>query len=245
MPEFLRAIQERSPVKCLEPAGRHRRCCCALPHLRLRVGQAGRVRGTARRPRYAGSLGPVATRPLPPTPPVLGSRDARAPLTGPGGVRQVVVGRSPGKLPQFPAAQAQHPGDRRLFQGSVDRAAPRARARTWAQPGARPTGSTRKVSPGRHRARVLRSRYHSHQARGRHFPADNSLARRSAHAPPDPLDGRGKGLADPGQLSGTRWAQLGACPAHKQVFQGNRADFPELRQSRTLASLKGHYKNHP
>lgn len=129
-----------------------------------------------------GASGRSPLVPPPPTPPVPGSRDARAPLTGPGGVRQVMVGRSPGKLPQFPAAQAQHPGDRRLFQGSVDRAAPRPRARTRAQPRARPTVSTGEVSPGRHWARVLRSRYHSHQARGRHFPADNSPARLCACA---------------------------------------------------------------
>ena len=65
----------------------------------------------------------------------------------------------------------------------------------------------------------------------------------SAHAPRDPLGGRGKGLADRGQLSRTRWAQQAACPAHKQVFQGNRTDFAELEQPGTLGSLKGHYKN--
>lgn len=67
----------------------------------------------------------------------------------------------------------------------------------------------------------------------------------SAHAPPDPLGGRGKGLADPGQLSRTRRAQLGACPAHKQVFQGNRTNIAALQQLRTLGFLKDHYKKHP
>lgn len=101
-------------------------------------------------------------------------RGAPAPLTRPGGVRQVVVGRSPGKLPQFPAAQAQHPGDRRLLQGSIERAAPRARARTGACPGAWAAVNTGEVASRRCGARVLGRRSHRDQARGRHFPADNT-----------------------------------------------------------------------
>jgi hypothetical protein len=66
--------------------------------------------------------------PRPPAPP--------APLTRAGGVRQVVVGRPAGKFPQLPAAQAQHSGDRRLLQCSVEGAAPRGRARTRTRAGA-------------------------------------------------------------------------------------------------------------
>lgn len=106
-----------------------------------------------------------------------------APLTRTGGVRQVVVGRSPGKLPQFPAAQAQHPGYRRLLQRSVEGAAPRARAGTRACAGVWAAVNNGEVTSRRSRARVLCSRGHSHQPCGRHFLADNSLARpRSACA---------------------------------------------------------------
>lgn len=101
-----------------------------------------------------------------------------APLTRPGGVRQVVVGRSPGKLPQFPAAQAQHPGYRRLLQRSIEGAAPRARARTGTCPGAWTAVNTGKVTSRRHWARTFCSCGHGDQARGRHFPADNCPTRR-------------------------------------------------------------------
>lgn len=99
-------------------------------------------------------------------------------LTRAGGVRQVVVGRSPGKLPQFPAAQAQHPSYRRLLQRSIDGAAPRDRARTRTCPGAWAAVNTGEVSSRRCWARVFCSGGHSHQACGRHFPADKSLTRR-------------------------------------------------------------------
>lgn len=122
-----------------------------------------------------------------------------APLTRTGGVRQVVVGRSPGKLPQFPAAQAQHPGYRRLLQRSVEGAAPRARAGTRACAGVWAAVNNGEVTSRRSRARVLCSRGHSHQPCGRHFLADNS-------GPPaqrmrgQMMGGRGKGLADPGRV---------------------------------------------
>ena len=172
------------------------RCCCP-PRPRLRVWPAG-----------LGWVGAVGFSPLPwsrpgvngtsycnyPRPP----RTARAasdrapglrsagmsptPLTRPSGVRQVVVGRSPGKLPQFPAAQAQHPGYRRLLQRSVEGAAPRARARTRACAGVWAAVNNREVTSRRSRARVFCSRGHSDQARGRHFPANSPALQLSACA---------------------------------------------------------------
>lgn len=136
----------------------------------------------------SGAMGPAAVT-TPESPQLTGaaSRHAQglcgqgmplAQLTRPGGVRQVVVGRCPGKLPQFPAAQAQHPGYRRLLQRSIKGAAPRDRACTRACPGAWAAVNTRKVTSGRYRARVVCSRGHSDQPCGRHFSADNALTRR-------------------------------------------------------------------
>ena len=161
------------------------RCCCP-PRPRLRVWPAGLGWvGAVGFSRYPGHYPrpPRTARAASDRAPGLRSAGiSPTPLTRPSGVRQVVVGRSPGKLPQFPAAQTQHPGYRRLLQRSVEGAAPRARARTRACAGVWAAVNNREVTSRRSWARVFCSRDHSDQARGRHFPANSPALQLSACA---------------------------------------------------------------
>lgn len=202
-------------------------------------------------PGWAAGLAPLAGCPTGP-----GGRDGAralgspsAPLTGPGGVRQVVVGRSAGKLPQFPATQAQHPGDRRLLQRSIQGAAPRARAGTRGRPRVWTAVNSREVSSRSGWARVFGSGCHSDQARGRHFPAEASPARLPPpHARgPAPrmrvrMAGRaGNGAPRPGrpfdwQLRGGPSAQPAPGPAHSQVSMGTTRNSQTCRSAARQAS---------
>lgn len=242
--------------------------CCSLPRPRLGIWPAGPGAGAG----WVGASCPlpvtrVPTRSCrtsycnhPRSPPRLEWPPAAprasswqwcppAQLTRAGGVRQVVVGRSAGKLPQFPAAQAQHPGHRRLLQCSIEGAAPRDRARTRA--GAWATVNTGEVTSRRYWARVFCSRGHSDQARGRHFPADNSPTRRLSACAAELMGGRGKGHTDPGRFpswAGLRWpsADPSVC-LRPWGFQGKikrNSEIWSIRYSRLPVSfLKCLYQN--
>lgn len=147
-----------------------------------------------------------------------------AQLTRPGGVRQVVVGRSPGKLPQFPAAQAQHPGYRRLLQRSIEGAAPRARARTGTCPGAWAAVNTGEVTSRRYWAGIFCSCGYSDQARGRHFPADNYPTHRFGACAAKTVGWAEKGTCRPRTVplmdrAAVPSAHPGTCSAH-EILKG-------------------------
>jgi hypothetical protein len=240
MPRFLRAIQERSPVNCLSPA--------AEMLLRAAAPQApglARPGGCAVPPAVPVTRGASGRSPHTPCPPLHGSRVAGMPAP-----------RSPARVVSVRSWLAAPRGNSLSFRPlrlstPVTAASSRARSTERLQepgpgPGPNP-GLGPQVAPERFPPDATGPEY-SAAATTATKPAaaisqPTTLRPGSAHAPRDPLGGRGKGLADRGQLSRTRWAQQAACPAHKQVFQGNRTDFAELEQPGTLGSLKGHYKN--
>lgn len=192
-PGFLRAIQERSPVKCLSPA--------AEMLLRAAAPQApglARPGGCAVPPAVPVTRGASGRSPHAPCPPLLRSRVAGMPAP-----------RSPARVVSVRSWLAAPRGNSLSFRPlrlstPVTAASSRARSTERLQepgpgPGPNP-GLGPQVAPERFPPDATGPEYSAAATTATKPAAAISqptiLRPSSAHAPPDPLGGRGKGLAD-------------------------------------------------
>lgn len=201
----LRATRERSSSVA---SGRLRRWCCAPPHPRLPVwpGREGaRSRQPPPLPRPPGASGrsPHAPHPTNPSPP----RQPRA--------AGMPAPRSPARVVSVRSWLAAPRGNSLSFRPlrlSTPVTAASSRARSTErlhEPGTGPgptPGLGPQLAPERFPPDATGPEYSAAAATATKPAAaisqPTTLRAGSAHAPPEPLGGRGKGLGDPGQLSG-------------------------------------------
>lgn len=235
----LRATQEASP---LDASGRLHRCYRAPPHPGLRI-RPGREAARSRQP-----------SPLPREPRAEPPADGSLPTPQPSRVAGTPAPRSPARVVSVRSWLAAPRGNSLSFRPlrlSTPVTAASSRARSTERlhepglgPGTTP-GLGPQLAPERFAPDATGPEYSAAAATATKPAAaisQTTLRPGSAHAPPEPLGGRGKGLVDPGQLSATRWVPPGACPTHTEVFQGKPNG--SRRQPSTLGSVKGHYRNH-